>query len=160
MNLIGCFFTGCFVLSLGLAQTGIELILLRAFQGVSVSLCFPTSIAIVTAITRSGKQRNLGFAALGFVQPLGYSVGIVLEGVIVKAIGWRLGYYFSGGLMLLLFLVALWVLPHDPKREHGNLRKLLAEIDWIGALLACSGLGFFSYILAYVFHQEGRFDIS
>lgn len=148
VNLIGCFLVGCFTIACGLAQTGTELIVFRAMQGIATSLCLPTSVAIVAYATPSGQQRNIGFAALGFVQPVGFSVGLVLEGVVLSTVGWRFGYYLCGSLMLALFVVAIWALPRDKQTERMTLRRLMTEIDWIGAILASSGLAIFSYVLA------------
>lgn len=52
----------------------------RTLQGVAISLCFPTSVAIVANIIPAGRRRNIAFSCLGFVQPIGFSLGLVLEG--------------------------------------------------------------------------------
>jgi MFS family permease len=148
VNLLGCFFTSIFILSCGLARTGIELIMFRAMQGIAVSLCLPTSVAIVANAVPSGRKRNIGFSCLGFVQPIGFSLGMVLEGVILDTIGWRFSYYLCGSLSLAMFAVSLWALPKDAVIEGSILAKLKKEIDWVGALVVSTSLAVFSYILA------------
>lgn len=147
VNTIGCFLVGCFIIACGVARTGIELIMFRAFQGVAVSLCLPTSVAIVASITTSGRQRNIGFSCLGFVQPIGFSLGLVLGGVLQDTTGWRVGWYLCGGLTMALFLISLWALPVDEKTEGTVLLRLRRDVDWIGAALSSACLALLSYVL-------------
>lgn len=150
INLAGCLLTGCFIIACGLSRTGIEFIMFRAMQGIALSLCLPTSVAIVASVAPEGRKRNIGFSCLGFVQPIGFSLGLVLEGVVLDTVGWRLLYYVSGGLSLALFVASLWALPHNTV-TNGSLTKLKKDIDWVGALMASSCLALLSYILALVF---------
>jgi len=120
----------------------------RAMQGVAVALCLPTSVAIVSHSVPVGRSRNIAFSCLGFVQPIGFSLGMVLEGVILDTIGWRFLYYLSGSLCLALFAVSLWALPHDPVVQGSIIRKLKNEIDWLGAFIISTCLAVFSYVLA------------
>ncbi len=96
----------------------------------------------------SGRKRNIGFSCLGFVQPIGFSLGMVLEGVILDTVGWRFSYYLCGSLSLALFGVSLWALPKDAVMKGSAFSKLKREIDWVGAVVASTSLGVFSYILA------------
>ncbi|OBT78511.1 hypothetical protein VF21_00985 [Pseudogymnoascus sp. 05NY08] len=148
INLAGCLLTGIFIIACGLARTGIEFIMFRAMQGIALSLCLPTSVAIVAKVAPSGRKRNIGFSCLGFVQPIGFSLGLVLEGAVLDLMGWRFLYYLSGGLSLALFITSLWVLPRDAMIIGSVLAKLKGEIDWLGALMASTCLVLFSYILA------------
>ena len=120
----------------------------RAMQGIAVSLCLPTSVSIVANAVPSGRKRNIGFSCLGFVQPIGFSLGMVLEGIILDTVGWRFSYYLCGSLSLALFVVSLWALPGDSAIEGSVLSKLKKEVDWVGALVASTSLAVFSYILA------------
>lgn len=148
INLVGCLITGGFIIACGLARTGIELIMFRAMQGIAVSLCLPTAVAIVTTAAPRGRTRNIGFSCLGFVQPIGFSLGMVLEGVILDSIGWRFSYYIGGSLSLAFFAASLWVLPPDAMVEGSILTKLKNKVDWVGALTASTCLALFSYVLA------------
>ncbi|KAL7917537.1 MFS general substrate transporter [Trichoderma austrokoningii] len=147
VNIIGCLFVGCFIVACGVGRTGIELIMFRAFQGVAVSLCLPTSVAIIASITTSGRQRNIGFSCLGFVQPMGFSLGFVLGGVLQDTTGWRVGWYICGSLTVALFFVSLWALPEDKKTEGAVLSRLWRDVDWIGAILCSASLALISYVL-------------
>lgn len=149
VNLVGCIFLAAFTLAAGLARTGIQLILFRAFQGVANSLCLPTAVSILTNNFVPGPQRNVGFACIGLSQPLGFAVGLVFGGVIVDTtLGWRFSFYFTAGLMALLFVLSIWLLPKDKPQEAQAWRRAGREIDWIGAGLASAALGISSYIFA------------
>lgn len=149
------------MLACGWVQTGIQLIMVRAVAGIGMALCSPTSVAIVSNSVPNGRARNLAFAVLGFSAPLGFSVGLVLEGILLDTIGWRAGMFLCGALNLALFVSYIWILPKDKLILLGNetndcstLRAILnlmnRKIDWIGALIACSSLAMLSYILACV----------
>lgn len=148
VNLTGCLLTGVFMLACGLARTGIELVMFRAMQGIAISLYLPTSVAIVANAVPSGRKRNIGFSALGFVQPIGFSLGLVLEGVILDTVGWRISFYLCGGLALALFVISIWALPPDVVIERSVLENLKRDIDWVGAVVASTCLALLSYVLA------------
>jgi MFS family permease len=139
-----------FILACGFARTGTEFIMFPAMQGIAVSLCLPTSVAIVANSVPSGQKRNIGFSCLGFVQAIGFSLGMILEGVIVDTVGWRLSFYVTGSLSLACFILSLWALPRDTVIEGTVLNKIKKEIDWVGAIMASTSLGLLSYILAFV----------
>lgn len=121
----------------------------RAMQGVAVSFCLPTSVAIISNAVPNGRKRNIGFSCLGFVQPIGFSAGLVLGGVILQTVGWRVGYYITAGLCFALFLISLKVLPTEEKKnDWASIARLRTDIDWVGAFASCTCLSLFSYILA------------
>lgn len=81
-------------------------------------------------------------------QPLGYSIGLILGGVFTNTTGRRWGYYLSATINAVLFPGAVWGLPAVGKQGAVSWRRLLHEIDWIGALIISISLGLLSYILA------------
>jgi MFS family permease len=147
MDILGCALLGVFTLACGLSSTGIQLIIFRALQGVATAMHLPCSVALVTQFVPSGQARNIGFACLGLSAPLGFSVGLVLGGVLVDTIGWRIGFYIAGGVMILQAAAGLKIIP-PVARTQNIFRKLIHDIDWFGATIACSSLAMFSYVLA------------
>lgn len=111
VNLTCSFFVAIFVLASALARSDLQLIMFRAMAGVAGALALPTSMAIVSKSVESGRRRNLGFATLGLAQPLGYSLGLVLGGLMAISVGWRCGFYIGGALSFLLSVIGIWVLP-------------------------------------------------
>lgn len=149
INLLGTLVLGIFILASGLARTGIQLILFRAFQGIGVAMCFPTAVSILSATFPSGRRRNIGFASLGLGTPLGFSVGLLLGGVSESAaVGWRLGIYICAGFTIILFAVNFSCLPQDRPKEAMTWARFATEIDWIGVLISSTSLGLMSYVLA------------
>lgn len=146
--LLGCFVQGVFVLACALSQTGIQLIMFQAMQGIGVAMSLPTAVSIITTSFASGKRRNLGLAFMGAGQPLGFLVGLVVGGLFVDTIGWRAGYYMCAGANAIFFAVSYWMIPND----HGVLplswSRLRHEINWVGAFIASSCLALLSYVLA------------
>lgn len=158
MYLTGSILQVGFVLGCGLSQTSTELIVFRGLSGIALSLCLPSAVSI---ITRSfvGKRRNIAFAAMGGGQPIGFTVGLVLGGVLTDSIGWRWGFYISAIFSALICCVAIWGLPasiDSPPGTQGaadlswatKWRQLKHDVDWIGAVIISTSLAMLSYVFA------------
>ncbi|KAK0707298.1 major facilitator superfamily domain-containing protein, partial [Lasiosphaeris hirsuta] len=142
-------------LACGVAATGAQLIAFRALQGVANALVVPSSVAIISRCVEEGRPRNLSFACMGFSQPLGFSFGLVLAGAFTDTVGWRPAFYLAAAASGGLFLLGLGVLPADPglrdvraETGRGVCMRVVREVDWVGVLLASTGLAMLSYVLA------------
>lgn len=113
-----------------------------------MSMHLPSSVSLLARAVPSGRNRNIGFSCLGLSMPLGFSFGLVLGGVMVDTIGWRVGFYIPGVLTTVLALLGLWSLPKQDSERHWTFAQLWTDIDWTGAVLASSCLALFSYVLA------------
>jgi MFS family permease len=156
VELTGITFLGIFTLACGFAESGAQLVVFRALQGVALALHLPASVAIITGAVPSGRARNLGFACLGFSQPLGFAVGLVLSGIMIERAGWRIGFYLTGGCLLAVAVSAMWTLPKLPSQNKDGVVALWKtvgrEIDWVGGLISSGGLAILAYVLAYVLY--------
>ncbi|KAL9044470.1 MAG: hypothetical protein Q9214_002394 [Letrouitia sp. 1 TL-2023] len=150
--LLGSFLQGLFVLACALSQTGIQLIIFRAMQGIAVSFCLPTAVSITTTSFPAGKRRNLGLSFMGAGQPIGFLIGSVLGGIFIDTIGWRTGYYMCTAANFLLCVISFWGLPID-RVPQVTWSRFKNDIDWVGALIASTGLGLLSYVLANITGQ-------
>ena len=150
VELLGCFANGAVMLGQGASRSGAELVGLRAIQGVALALHLAASVGVITEHVPEGRGRNIAFSCLGLSQVLGFSVGLVLGGIFVDTIGWRAGWYLSGGATLLLGVLGLWVLPRSrDDREIGHVvRQIATTVDWVGAGLASAFMALLSYLLA------------
>ncbi|KAI5465294.1 major facilitator superfamily domain-containing protein [Mariannaea sp. PMI_226] len=150
VELVGCFTSGALMIGSGAARKGSELVAMRALQGVGVALHLASSVALVTQVLPQGKARNVAFSVLGLSQALGFSVGLVLGGIFVDTVGWRTGWFVSGGFTLLLCLIGLWALPRS--RHNRKLSDVLQDfrtkVDWAGAILASASMTLLCYLLA------------
>lgn len=152
VNLAGGVVSGAFMLGAGLSKTGPQIVVTRALQGVGYAMHLASSVAIVTHTLPRGRPRNFGFSCLGLSQPLGFSFGLVIGGVLQDLLGWRAAWYIYGALTLVLTGIASWALPesHYETTLKGTLRNFKERVDWIGALLASTFMALLSYLFAYV----------
>jgi MFS family permease len=151
VEVAGCLLLGVFTLGCGFSRTGVQLVLFRAVQGTAVSMHLPASVALVAAALPYGKSRNVSFGCLGLSQPLGFSAGLVMSGVMIEKAGWRSGFFLSGGATLIATIVGMWTLPKPQREAPSNasaLKQLWTGIDWIGGFFASAGLALLSYVLA------------
>lgn len=151
--LLGAFLLTMTTIACGVCNTGLQLILFRAAQGVAVSLCIPSSVILITSNIPTGTYRNTAFACLGAGQPFGYSIGLVLGGIFVEEVSWRYGYYVGAILTFISFIISIFGIPADAilvdSQSLGRvLRRMKTEIDLIGCCLLSSSLGLFSYVLS------------
>jgi MFS family permease len=156
VEVLGCILLSISILASGFANTGIQIVVFRAVQGIAMSMHLPASVALVAAAVPRGRSRNIAFGCLGLSQPLGFSAGLVISGIIIEKAGWRFGFYFAGAAAFVATGAGIWSLP-KLSTEHlvseGNetasmLRRLWAGIDWIGGIIAATGLSLLAYVLA------------
>ncbi|KAJ5896389.1 uncharacterized protein N7473_005788 [Penicillium subrubescens] len=150
VDLVGTFASGALMLGMGFAKEGTQLVAMRAIQGVGLALHLASAVGIATQVFPQGKSRNMAFACLGMAQPVGFCLGLVLGGVFVDTVGWRVGWYIAGGAALFLSFVGLWALPGSPhpRKLENIMHDLKYKIDWVGALLASAFMALLCYLLA------------
>ncbi|KAJ5176051.1 uncharacterized protein N7482_001928 [Penicillium canariense] len=150
VDLTGTFASGALMLGMGFAKKGTEMVAMRAIQGVGLALHLASAVGIATQVFPQGKSRNMAFACLGMSQPVGFCVGLVLGGVFVDTVGWRVGWYISGSAALFLSIVGLWALPGNrhPLQRVKILHDMKHKIDWVGAILASAFMALLCYLLA------------
>lgn len=149
INLIGTATVAIAVLANGRARDSIELIIFRAIQGLGAAMSLPTGVSIIARSLTPGRSRNIGFACLGVAQPLGYSIGLIMGGIVQEAGNWRLGYYVCAPIIA-AFVVAAWasIPPNKHQSALSNLPNTITEIDWVGIAMLSTGFGLLSYICA------------
>ena len=121
-----------------------------------MSMHLPASVALVAAAVPPGKSRNISFGCLGLSQPLGFSAGLVISGIMIEKAGWRSCFYLSGAATLVASVAGVWVLPKAPpetltfegQANASILTRLWTGIDWIGGVIASGGLALLAYVLA------------
>ncbi|MCJ1463251.1 hypothetical protein MMC07_001856 [Pseudocyphellaria aurata] len=145
----GSFLYVVFTVAVGLSRTGVQMILFRTFLGAAVAMCLPTAVSLITNTFPKGTWRNVAFASNGLGQPLGYSVGLILGGVFTDTIGWRWSFFVSAIINFAISMSAVWVLPsvYRPSNKSWN-RRLVDDIDWVGACVLSISLGILLYVLA------------
>ena len=145
----GSFLYMIFTVAVGLSKTGIQIILFRALTGASIAMCLPTAVSLITNTFRKGTWRNVAFASNGMGQPLGYSLGLILGGIFTDTISWRWSFYMMAIINFFVSISAIWVLPdvRNPSQKAWS-RRLIEDIDWVGACIMSAALGMLLYVLA------------
>ncbi|EFQ99064.1 integral membrane protein [Nannizzia gypsea CBS 118893] len=153
MFLLGCFFQGVSTLACGLAKTGTQMIVFRAFSGVAASFCLPSAVSLINEMFPPGQSRNVAFASMGGAQPVGFGIGLVLGGVITGTVGWKWGFFIAAISNILMLFVCTWQLPKSARRDpafRSVWKRLSSDIDWVGVNLASAALAIISYVIAVV----------
>ncbi|UPX15683.1 uncharacterized protein EKO05_0006124 [Ascochyta rabiei] len=142
MYLAGCVLQTAFTLACGLAQTSAQIITFRAFGGIASSFLLPTAVSIVSETFPDGKQRNMAFALLGGSQPVGFSVGLLLGGLLPD---WRWGFHIAAIISGIVFVLAFWALPLRNQKRSDLWTHLKHKVDWVGIIIGSASVGLLSY---------------
>lgn len=148
MYLLGCLLQSAFTLACGLAQDILQLLLFRALAGIAIAFCLPSAVSLITSYFPHGRRRNFAFAMMGSGQPVGFSVGLVMGGLLVDGPGWRIGFIIAAAINTVFLILALFGMPKPAQQTQLSLRRLVTDIDWPGALILSTSLGLLSYVFA------------
>ena len=117
-----------FSLLVGLAPSGLFIIVMRAFQGIGSAILAPTSLALLLD-TYEGKKREKAISFYGVTAGLGASVGLIIGGLVTTFYSWRLGFLINVPLGILLILLTIFFVPKSNAQGH-------AHLDYIGSILS------------------------
>ena len=127
----------------GLVSSIEWLIFMRVVQGVGASFIFSTGIAILASVYPPERRgRVLGYATASTY--VGLSAGPVLGGLISFHLGWRLIFFLTAGLALVIFAIAWRFLQRETAAAAGE------KFDLTGCLLYMSGLVLSLYGFAFL----------
>ncbi|GHC42073.1 MFS transporter [Streptomyces flavofungini] len=113
----------------------------RALQGVGAAAIVPTGMSLLTTTFPEGPQRDRALGISGTLLSLGFTVGMVLGGVLTDTLGWR-------STMGLLTLFALLVLPLAPGLLPESRTPDRPRLDIPGAVTVTGGLLALIYALS------------
>lgn len=126
---------GIMSLLCGLAQTEMQVIIARAFQGLSAAFMSPVALSIVLAEFKEGKDRDKAMGFWAAISAGGAAVGLLLGGILTQYLGWRWNFFVNVPVAIFVILAALRLLPHHIGEENRNMK-----LDLPGAFMATSGL--------------------
>jgi len=118
----------------GLAQTGTELIVARALQGLGGAVLSPATLTILTTTFTAPKARTRALGLWSAVAGAGGATGVLAGGVLTDLLSWRWILFINIPIGLLVLLVARFAITES--RAEGARPTL----DWAGALTVTGGL--------------------
>ena len=142
----GVFLTGLGLFTLaslasGFAETGTQLVLARAVQGLSAALLTPSALSLITT-TYAGTQRRTALALWGAVGSLGVAAGVLVGGAITTWTSWQFIFWVNVPVGLAALVLGRRVIA----REKVTLPARSA-FDVPGAVTAIAGLAALVYTL-------------
>lgn len=105
----------------------------RALQGLGAAAIVPTGMSLLTTSFPEGPLRDRALGISGTLMSLGFTIGMVLGGVMTETLGWR-------STMGLLAVFALLVLPLAPGLLTESRTPDRARLDVPGAVTVTGGL--------------------
>lgn len=131
MGMIGFTF---FSFLIGISQNAVELIMLRALQGLAAALMSPSALSIVLTTFKEGSERNKALGYWSTVATGGAAVGLLLGGALTQYFGWRWNFFINVPVgIVIAFAISQIVPKHESEAQHNDL-------DLPGALFVTSGL--------------------
>ncbi|MFB7816493.1 MFS transporter [Paenibacillus chitinolyticus] len=132
----------CMCLFGGLVSDPTLLIVIRIIQGLSAAMIQPQVLSIMQSIFLP-REKGLVFAIYGAVIGIGFTLGLILGGVLVDwnlfGLSWRIVFLVNVPFGLLV-MMGLPVVPESRGQSEPS-------IDWIGIALVMSGLFLLIYPL-------------
>ena len=117
----------------GFAASIHQLILARAVQGLGAALLTPESLAIISA-SFDEKERGQAIGTWSGFTAITTAIGPVLGGWLIEHASWRWAFFLNVPIAAAVIVISLWRVPES--RSPGA-----KGIDWLGAVLATTGLG-------------------
>src|SRR5271165_3371211 len=133
---IGLFAVGSLLCAL--SQNIVELNMARCVQGLGGAFATPGSLSLLTAAYDPGTRGKAIGTWSGF-SALTAAVGPVLGGWLTQTYSWRWVFLINLPIAVFVIVVALY---HVVESRDTHAAK---RVDWVGALLATTGLGLLTY---------------
>jgi EmrB/QacA subfamily drug resistance transporter len=117
----------------GAAVSFLMLVSARALQGAFGAILAPAALGTLVSTFRDPRERGRAFAVFGSVAVGGGAVGLLLGGLLTQFLSWR--YTLFVNLIFAAIAVAGALAFIRSNRPDSR-----PQMDWIGAVFACSGL--------------------
>ena len=132
----------------GFAANIHQLIAGRALQGLGAALLVPGSLAIISS-SFAEEERGRAIGTWSGTSAMTTAIGPVIGGWLIEHVSWRAVFFINLPLALAVILISL---RHVAENSEEGTRR----IDWVGAILAATGLG----ALVYGLIESSRLGFS
>ncbi|GHF69545.1 MFS transporter [Streptomyces mashuensis] len=119
----------------GLAQEPTLLLVARVGQGLATAMIVPTGMALLTTSFPEGPLRNKALGINGALLSLGFTVGVILGGVITQSLNWRWTMFINVPVGILSVVLTLLLVAESRNAEKGSL-DIPGAVTVSGGLLA------------------------
>jgi EmrB/QacA subfamily drug resistance transporter len=127
----------------GLASAPPALVVSRAVQGLGGAVLFPATVSPVNTLFEEGKPRNRALALWSLAGSGGLTLGSLLGGVLVGALGWTSVFFVNVPITLLAGVGAVLVIPRDARLAKPR------GLDLPGAVTVTAGVTLLVFALAH-----------
>jgi EmrB/QacA subfamily drug resistance transporter len=117
----------------GAAGSFVVLVTARALQGAFAAILAPSALGTLVSTFTDLRERGKAFGVYGSVAASGGGVGLILGGVLTEYLSWRWCLYVN---MLFAVVAVSGALAYI----RGGRPASPPRMDWLGAVLACTGL--------------------
>ena len=125
-----------------------QLIAARALQGLGAALLVPGSLAIISS-SFPENERGPAIGTWSGFSAITAAIGPVMGGWLIEHVSWRAVFFINLPLAILVILIALRYVTETSDTEK-------TRVDWLGAILAPTGLG----ALVYGLVESSRFGFA
>ncbi|MFD7244544.1 MFS transporter [Streptomyces massasporeus] len=134
------FLTGVAVFGIGSLGAAVAfeatlLIAARAVQGVGAAVTAPAAVALIVAGFPEGAARNRALGIFSAMGAAGFSLGVVVGGLLTEGFGWRGAFFMYVPLAALVVVVGIRVLDRE-----ADTRTATGAMPWLPALTITGGL--------------------
>lgn len=131
----------------GLAPNSAVLFAMRALQGLGAALAVPAALAILTAVYRRERERQVALGYLSATMDVSMVAGLVLGGVLTATLGWPWCFFLVVPVGLTAAVLAPAVLP-ESRDDNAS------ALDVRGCALAATSLGTLGLGIAQIEHRN------
>ena len=135
-----CVFGGASLLA-GLAANEGELIASRAAQGLGAAAITPTTLAIISTLYATERERSTAVGVWNAVGALALALGPLVGGVISQHLFWGWIFFINVPIAAVTVAVGLWAIPAQPTATQRR------RVDAAGLLCSTSALFALTYAL-------------
>jgi len=114
-----------------------QLVAARALQGLGAALLVPGSLAIISS-SFSENERGRAIGTWSGFSAITAGIGPVMGGWLIEHVSWRAVFFINLPIALLVILISLRHVTENSDKEN-------TRVDWLGAILAATGLGALVY---------------
>ncbi|TXS44726.1 MFS transporter [Streptomyces sp. t39] len=118
----------------GLVDSGPLLIASRFVKGLSAAFTAPAGLSIITTTFKEGPQRNRALAIYTTCAATGFSMGLVLSGLLTE-VSWRLTMLLPAPIALVALAAGLRLIPRSSREDSGKGYDLPGAVTGTASML-------------------------